>query len=111
MDVQALPYRRLIVVCTNIKEEGKAACGRRDSTFLFDALKAAVHERGLKGIVRVSRSGCLGQCEHGPNMMVYPDGTWHSHVTAEDLPALIARYLDGVASDEGTAGPPPAKEA
>jgi (2Fe-2S) ferredoxin len=100
MEDQTLPYRRLIVVCTNIKEEGKAACGRRDSGFLYDALKAAVHERGLKGIVRVSKTGCLGQCEHGPNMMVFPEGIWHSHVTVEDLPGLIALYLDGVTGEE-----------
>ena len=44
---------------------------------------------GLKGQVRVTRSGCLGLCEHGPNILTYPEGRWHSKVSPSDVPALL----------------------
>ena len=98
MEDQVQPYQTLILVCTNLKEAGKECCGGRGrgSAVLVDTLKAAVEARGLKGIVRVSRTGCLGKCEFGPNIMVFPEGRWFSAVTEEDLTALIERYLDGV---------------
>lgn len=94
MEEQPQPYEILILVCTNRREEGKAACANRGSEALKDALKSALKDRGLKGRVRVSSSGCLGRCELGPNVMVFPDGTWFSGVREEDLPALIERYLE-----------------
>jgi (2Fe-2S) ferredoxin len=98
MDTQTQPYRALILVCVNVKEDGRECCGGRGSAALYDALKSAVSERGLKGIVRVSRSGCLGQCSFGPNIMVFPEGVWYSGVSEADLPALIARHMDGAAA-------------
>ena len=106
MENRAQPYRTLILVCTNLKEGGKACCGGRGrgSAVLADTLKAAVAERGLKGIVRVSRTGCLGQCEFGPNIMVFPEGKWYSAVTEADLDAIIARHIP--AESAGQAGEP-----
>ncbi len=48
--------------------------------FLKTKLKAA----GLKEQMRINQSGCLGQCGHGPMMVVYPEGVWYCHL---DLPA------------------------
>lgn len=94
VEEQPQPYEILILVCTNRREEGKAACANRGSEALKDALKSALKDRGLKGRVRVSSSGCLGRCELGPNVMVFPDGIWFSGVGEEDLPDLIERYLE-----------------
>jgi (2Fe-2S) ferredoxin len=89
------PYEILILVCTNLREDGREACGSRGSAALRDALKGVVGARGLKGRVRVSQTGCLGQCALGPNIMIFPDGVWYSGVTEDDLPDLIARHLGG----------------
>jgi (2Fe-2S) ferredoxin len=89
------PYEILILVCTNLREEGRDACGARNSEALHQALKAVVEQRLLKGRVRVSRTGCLGQCSVGPNVMVFPEGVWYSRVSIADVPALIARHLEG----------------
>ncbi len=47
-------------------------------------LKAKLKAAGLKQEMRINQSGCLGQCGHGPMMVVYPEGIWYSHL---DLPA------------------------
>ena len=53
------------------------------------AIKAEIKTRGWKGTVRVSASGCLGVCEAGPNIMLYPQQIWFSGVSSENLPEII----------------------
>lgn len=89
MQKQPVPYERLVLICTNQRPEGEASCGGRSSAPLAEALKDAVNKAGLKGRVRVSKTGCLGQCNLGPNVMVFPEGTWFSHVGPEDVPAIV----------------------
>jgi (2Fe-2S) ferredoxin len=89
-----VPYRRVIYVCTNVREEdGRPACGARGSEAICAALKEEVKKRGLKGKIRAMKSGCMDFCELGPNVMVFPDNAWHSAVQANDVPALIEKYL------------------
>lgn len=96
MDKKAVPFRKTVFVCTNAREGGRVACGNpgRGGLDLCEALKYAVKEKGLKGKVRVARSGCLDLCEEGPNAFVYPGGEWLSGVTPADVPALIEKLSD-----------------
>ena len=93
---QHRPYEKLISVCTNFREEG-SCCAKRGSKEIVEALKEYVKKNGLKGRVRVARSGCLGLCELGPNIAVYPDGgitgTWYKGVTQGDVPAIIEKHI------------------
>ena len=37
--------------------------------------------------------GSLGLCEHGPNLVVYPEGTWYSGVTPADVPEIVRSHF------------------
>jgi len=69
-----------------------------------DGLKAAASERGWKGRVRISHSGCMGLCANGPNVMIEPDHVWRSGVTPGDIPAI----LDEIARRHPELAAPPA---
>ena len=43
--------------------------------------------------VRVNKSGCLGQCGHGPVICVYPENVWYAGVRIEDVPEIVASHL------------------
>lgn len=93
------PYEKLISVCTNFREEG-SCCAKRGSKEIVEALKDYVKKNGLKGRLRVARSGCLGLCEMGPNVAVYPDGghggapgAWYKGVGMGDVPAIIEKHI------------------
>jgi Ferredoxin len=58
-------------------------------------MKAKLAERGLKGRVRANKSGCLDQCEHGPNMVVYPEAVWYGGVRKEDLDEIVDSHITG----------------
>ena len=94
MNQEKVPYRRMIFVCTNDDPDGdRPACGLQGSMAICKAIKEEVKRRGLKGKIRALKSGCMDLCEKGPNVMIWPEGTLHTHVTADDVPTLIAKYL------------------
>lgn len=93
MEKKPVPYRRTVFVCTNVRAGGKVACANpgRGGDDVCQALKEEVKKAGLKGKVRVARSGCLDLCARGPNLFVYPEGEWFSGVKPEDVPELVSR--------------------
>ena len=84
------PFERHLFVCTS-GEYCPHSDG--DSQEIHRAFKAAVAEAGLRGRVRVNNSGCLDQCGHGPNAVVYPDNIWYSHLKLEDVPVIVEEHL------------------
>lgn len=58
-------------------------------------LKAKVRETGLKHDLRVNQAGCLGQCGHGPMMVVYPEGVWYGHLSLEDADRIWDEHVMG----------------
>lgn len=84
------PYLRQLFVCTY-----GAWCQQEGSDAVRAALKAGVKAAGLSREVRVTRSGCLGQCGHGPNVVLWPDNVWYAGVSMEDVPALLEHLKGG----------------
>lgn len=95
MRTEPVPYRRMIFVCTNVRQDGRVACANpgRSGAEICERLKDTVKARGLKRKVRVTRSGCMDLCSQGPNVAVFPDNVWHAGVGVEDLPGIIEKYL------------------
>ena len=72
-------------VCINVSCE---AYGSRDIL--------AAMEKELEGSdVAVKTIVCFGACEHAPNVVLYPKGTWYSHVEESDVPEIIAHVRGG----------------
>ena len=87
------PYRYRILVCQNQKEGGKSCCQGRGADATFSALKDELVKRGLQFDVKVMASSCLDLCERGPNLVVYPQGTWYSGLTVEHVPEFVECQL------------------
>ncbi len=90
----ATGYRRLILVCINEREAGEQACSQKGSAEIHKRIKAGVKARGLSGTIRVTRSRCLGQCQKGPTVAVYPEDCWYGSVTLEDVETILQRHVD-----------------
>ncbi len=87
------PFSKLILVCVNERVNGEESCGNKQSLPIFDRLKDYVNEHGLKGKVRISRTGCLGLCELGPVVAVFPDNFFYTAVTEDDIVRIIQEQL------------------
>jgi (2Fe-2S) ferredoxin len=68
-------------------------CKKRGSKAVRSALKDELRAEGMNRDVRVDSVDCLGLCKHGPNLIVYPEGTWYLGVTEEDVPEIVGRHL------------------
>ncbi|MBC8328103.1 MAG: (2Fe-2S) ferredoxin domain-containing protein [Planctomycetes bacterium] len=88
---------RIVFVCMNQRPPGaKASCGPAGAGEVLAALRAELEARTeLWGRVRVAASSCLGPCEQGPHVVVYPDDVWYAEVKPEDA----CRILDTVSGD------------
>jgi (2Fe-2S) ferredoxin len=53
-------------------------------------LKARVKQRWPDHRIRVSQTGCLGVCEEGPNVMIYPQNLWFRQVTPADVDGILS---------------------
>ena len=97
MKQQPSPFACHVFVCTNDRNGARESCSDYDCEGLRNRLKKEVKERGWKGQVRVSKSGCLGFCVGGPHIVVYPQQTWYAGVQMEDVHTIlsdIAQHLD-----------------
>ena len=91
MDMDHTPYKCHLFVCTNSRDGVRKSCGDAGSGELKRVLKEEISDRGWKGTVRVSTSGCLGVCDTGPNIMLYPQQLLFSGVQQSDLPEILYR--------------------
>lgn len=82
-------YRCHIFVCTY----GPWCSRDGDTADIVKRLRQAVNAAGLRGQVRINKSGCLSQCGHGPMVVVYPQDHWYAGVTPEDASELIEAEL------------------
>ena len=87
------PFRFHVFVCDQQKPEGVPCCAGRGAGQVLEALRREVNARGLEDEVQVTTCGSLGLCEHGPNLVVYPEGIWYSGVTPEDVPEIVRSHF------------------
>jgi (2Fe-2S) ferredoxin len=90
-ELKESPYVSHIFVCTNDRGGKRKSCADNNSPAVRKALKEAVADRGWKGRVRVSQSGCMGLCAKGPNVMIYPQKIWFSDVSTDDVDLIISK--------------------
>jgi (2Fe-2S) ferredoxin len=83
------PFTRHVFVCINGRGGVRKSCADGDSLSVRAALKEEVKNRGWKPAVRVSQAGCLGLCEEGPNVLIYPQKIWFKNVSAGDVDPIL----------------------
>lgn len=88
-------YEKHLFVCENERDSKNpiGCCASKGSKALTEALKKRCNEAGLKGKVRVNKAGCLGQCERGPVVVVYPEGTWYQNVNISDVDDIFNEHI------------------
>jgi (2Fe-2S) ferredoxin len=87
------PFRYHVFACDQRKPEGVPGCSANGSQAVIDALRREVAARNLFETVAITTCGSLGLCEHGPNLVVYPEGVWYSHVRPADVPEIVSEHL------------------
>jgi NADH-quinone oxidoreductase subunit F len=72
---------------------GGGACISSQSHEFKKHLLQAIEDKGLTGEVNVVETGCMGPCELGPVMVVYPDGSFYKDLKGEDAPRIVEEHF------------------
>lgn len=94
MEDHNVPYRRQIFVCTNDAKGEKASCGDHKGEEVFRQLREIAKSRKLHPEIRVAQAKCLGQCQQGVNLMIYPENIWLNRVVPSDVSKIADSYIE-----------------
>ena len=86
-----------IFICENHRDDDdpRGSCGAKGSEKIREKFKDEIKSRGLKGIVRANKAGCLDQCSKGPAVVIYPEGIWCGGVQLDDVGDIIDQHITG----------------
>ncbi|WP_085314720.1 (2Fe-2S) ferredoxin domain-containing protein [Derxia lacustris] len=99
---------RHVFVCTQQRPPGhpRGSCAAKGSTQVLQTFWAELQKRNAYEKVAITYSGCLGPCDSGANVLVYPEGTMYSNVTAADVPEIFNEHLENGKTVERLLAPP-----
>src|SRR5262245_36075881 len=81
-------FKKHVFVCTTGK-----TCPTQGSEEVVIEMKNLVRDLGLKKEMRVNKAGCMGQCGHGPMVVVYPEAVWYCGVQLSDAKEIVTSHL------------------
>jgi NADH:ubiquinone oxidoreductase subunit F (NADH-binding)/(2Fe-2S) ferredoxin/NAD-dependent dihydropyrimidine dehydrogenase PreA subunit len=81
------PSKLAIAMCVST---GCEALGVKD---VLKAFKEEFKKQGLEDKVEIKETGCIGFCEKGPRVVVYPEEIYYFRVKATDVPEIVSKTL------------------
>ena len=87
-------YKHHVFACYTQRPHGhpRGSCGAAGAQPLWDRMGKAIETQRL-GDIGFTASGCLGFCNAGPLMVVYPDGIWCRPTGAEDIDEIVESHF------------------
>ena len=88
-------YQKHIFFCINQKSNGKTCCQDHHASEFRAYMHKKLDDLNLLGAgkIRINKSGCLGRCELGPVLVIYPEGVWYSFESTHDLDEIIQEHI------------------
>ena len=86
-----------IFVCASFRAGGdpKGVCNKKGAVDLLPYVENEILDRGLDA--QITSTGCLKACDHGPVMVIYPQGLWYGNVDGEEA---VDEILDALEDGE-----------
>lgn len=90
-----MPHSKHVFVCVQNRPVGhpRGSCQAKGGPRVFQAFMDEFNRRGLWNDHRLTNTGCLGPCERGASVVVYPDGVFYGPVSASDVSEIIDLHL------------------
>ncbi|GAF86845.1 unnamed protein product, partial [marine sediment metagenome] len=69
------------------------ACISSHSLEVEHELKKQIARYNLKDKVRIVKTGCMGPCQYGPLILVYPEGILYKELTPADIKEIVEEHF------------------
>lgn len=80
-------FRNHILVC------GGTGCTSGNSKLIFTEFEERIAAAGLQNEVKVIMTGCFGLCAAGPVVVVYPEGSFYTHIKVSDVETIVNEHI------------------
>lgn len=83
-----------IFVCNNQRTgTEKLSCGDAHGLELVGEFKKQLKDLNVNLKTRANKSGCLGICDFGPTIAIYPEGTFYVGVQKDDVQEIVQSHI------------------
>lgn len=84
-----------VFICSMQRPSGhpRGSCGEHGADALTPAFAQAIMKRGILQKVALTQTSCLGPCQEGANVLVYPGAVMYTKVQAADVEAIVDDHL------------------
>ena len=83
-----------VFVCTNQRSGSeRQSCGESHGLELVAEFKKQLKGLNIGLKTRANKSGCLGICDFGPTVAIYPEGTFYVGVKKEDIQEIVHSHI------------------
>lgn len=89
-----------IFFCCNTRTDGRPSCGGEKTEELLEYCRKKLKEYKKQRessdtrILKANKTGCLGRCSLGPNVVVFPENTWHRCTSEEDVDNILENVIN-----------------
>ena len=71
----------------------RPSCSQKNCAEVADEFYWLLQEQQLFNKIQVTSTSCLGPCNEGPSVLVYPDGIMYGGVKKEDVATIFNEHL------------------
>ena len=86
-------YKKHIFVCVNERDDVNKKSWGDKGLLLRENLKKSILDLNFKKDIRINKSGCLGKCNLGPCIVLYPDSKWFYNIDLKDINCILMDVL------------------
>ena len=81
------PKKKIISVCVS------TGCEALGVQKVLETFEDELKKQGLEGKVEIKGTGCLGFCEKGPRLVIYPEEIYYFQVKPSDVSDIVSKTL------------------
>jgi NADP-reducing hydrogenase subunit HndC len=70
-----------------------SGCVSAGALKIKDKFHQVLAEKGLTNEINIIETGCMGPCDYGPVMVIYPEGIFYKTVTPEDVEEVVNEHF------------------
>ncbi|MDQ2087103.1 2Fe-2S ferredoxin [Herbivorax sp. ANBcel31] len=92
--MQKPKYHVFVCSSSRINGQQKGYCYSKESVEVIQTFIEEIDSRELNDEVMITNTGCLGICNSGPVVVVYPEGVWYKEVTPDDVEEIVESHFE-----------------